>query len=361
MSYTRSNCKKIRKKVAYCFYGFCGSIGHANYIQNKKMEEIMININYKHFKKYVLDVNKNVDIDIFLLSYNTDSKEHILNLYKPIKSKFMKPKIDFDFFNHEKYKSTPEEHIESYNRTLLSRLYGLFKFGQMLKKHTENNNLIYDNIILSRFDIAFQKEFNLDIHINNDIKLIKSFNSVYPPRTVNNWPPYSEKNLEFVNQGLPNPNKNILLLGYDHTFKVNENIFMGNMNCIYQITLLYPILCELNNQDNFVADSHYGNQRFSINPHYLFSYIILGLASIYRLKISYLKDLYYDIPIAYENECYIDSWMEKVTTPITRLVYLKSTRKIGDTIIKSDKIREFFNFDDFKDIGLSEEELELIK
>ena len=350
-----------RKKVAYCFYGFCGSISSGDYIQNKKMEEIMININYKHFKKYVLDVNKNVDIDIFLLSYNTDSKDKIIELYNPVKSKFMKPKIDFDFFNHEKYNIYSDEDKNSYNKSIISRFYGLFKLGQMLKKYSESNNIKYDNIILSRFDLAFQKELNLDIHINDDFKLVKSFNSVFPPNTVNNYSPYSERNLVTVNNGLPNLNKDILLLGYDHEFKVNENLFMGNMNIIYQITLLYPILCELNKKDSFIANSHYSNQRFSINPHYLFSYIILGLTSIYKTKITYFKDLYYDSPISKDTLNYIDLWMEKVTLPISRLVYFKSNKKIGDVIINSDKIREFFNIDDIKDIGFTDEEIKLIR
>ena len=121
------------------------------------MEEYMININYKYFKKYVLNVNKNIDIDIFLLSYNTDSKDKIIELYKPIKSKFMKPKMDFDFFNHEKYNIYSDEDKNYYNKCIISRFYGLFKLGRMLKKYVESNNIKYDNVILSNLILHFRK------------------------------------------------------------------------------------------------------------------------------------------------------------------------------------------------------------
>ena len=48
------------------------------------------------------------------------------------------------------------------------------------------------------------------MHINDNFKLVKSFNSVFPPNIKNNYPTYDENNLNFVNKCLPNHNKDIL-------------------------------------------------------------------------------------------------------------------------------------------------------
>ena len=352
-----SKCKKPRKKIAYCFYDNYNSIIEESNFQHKKMNKVFINLNYKHFRKYVLDVNKNIDIDIFLISYNIDSKDDIIELYKPVKSKFMKPKLDFDFFKHEKYNIYSKDDKDNYN-IYISNYYSLFKLGQMLKKYSDNNKVQYDNVIISKFDLAFQKPLDLNIHINENIKLVNSFNSVY---LENNNTPYTKENLSLVNNDLPNPNKNILLLGYQKVFNVNDILIMGSMNCIYNITLLYPLLCELNKEENFIANSNYENKEFSISPDNLFSYIILGLISINNLKINHFKDLYYDKPISKNNFNYLDKWMEKVSVVNIKSVYLKFNKEIGDVIIKSNSIREFFNIDDFKNTGLTDEELELIR
>ena len=71
--------------------------------------------------------------------------------------------------------------------------------------------------------------------------------------------------------------------------------------------------------------------------------------------------MYYDFPITKDTLNFTDLWMEKVTLPISRTVYFKSNQKIGNVIINSDKIREFFNIDDIKDIGFTDEEIELIR
>jgi hypothetical protein len=130
-------------KIALCLSGLTGGSGGKDGVGNS----LDIDIPYQSVKKYLLDVN---DIDVFIHSWSKEFEKELIDLYKPKKQKFEK-QIIFDKDNHRK-------HITQ------SRFYGNNKVLDLKRLYEEENNFIYDVVMISRLDLVWFNEVNFDMY-----------------------------------------------------------------------------------------------------------------------------------------------------------------------------------------------------
>lgn len=138
-------------KIAFCLYGIVGGIkGKAGDKGNETTSEGILNLGYQHYKKYIFNLNPNVDI--FIHTWSVDSKEKIKSLYQPKKATFQEQEI-FDI---------PESIKGEYKRKQnhYSRWYSTKKVMELKSQYEKKNNFNYDFVFLTRFDIAWQKKLD---------------------------------------------------------------------------------------------------------------------------------------------------------------------------------------------------------
>jgi len=112
------------------------------------------------FKKYILDTS-NIETDIFISTENSPIAEEMLNLYNPKKYIFLD-------FNKTKQAHTLEQGL------------------QLIKKYSFENNIKYDYIFCTRFDLKYyDNPINLfDLKVKNKISVFS-----YPTqfKDYDNW------------------------------------------------------------------------------------------------------------------------------------------------------------------------------
>ena len=158
-------------KVAICFYGLVGSISDKN--GNGVLLDPMIG--YKYYKEHVFDTN--VEVDVFIHSWSVNSKDKLIELYKP-KKHLIENQIDFPdskkhpgfindmggkvkmfllkLFKKESYKSLKALKEKEAFRAH-SRWYSVKQSIQLMRDYELENSFEYDCVMSTRFDIAFFK------------------------------------------------------------------------------------------------------------------------------------------------------------------------------------------------------------
>jgi len=160
-------CKKqnkYQKKLALLLYGISYDENH-RYYTNKK-----IVIDYKNsldnYKKYIMAYfeKNNFEIDIFICTNENKKKPNIIDDYKPKGCLFIKDNCS----EMKKYyqnnlqeildikKNRKHQHHERYYYTNIKKL----KVLELCKDYSKKNKVKYDNIILTRFDLNFNIDFN---------------------------------------------------------------------------------------------------------------------------------------------------------------------------------------------------------
>ena len=185
-------------KVALCLFGLVGgSMG-----KDGEGDNVDYEIAYNHYKKHILDKN---DVDVFIHTWSIDFKKELTEIYKPKKSIFEK-QIDFreqiDFNVIDRYKDYIQR-CKIYIRNIFrknriyhysyidrayraySRWYSTKKAVELKKQYEQDNNFVYDCVMVSRLDLAFFTDvifdkFDMDYfyashwndapNINNDYK-----------------------------------------------------------------------------------------------------------------------------------------------------------------------------------------------
>lgn len=121
-------------------------------------------VNYKDYlennKKYIFDdlKNNNHEVDIFLYTYNSIMNDEILKDYNPTCYEFIEYNDNLD-----RNKAQPLNNINSIN---------------MFYKYADDNNIKYDFVIFTRFDLKFSygitkfgfKQGKLNIGNTNDVE-----------------------------------------------------------------------------------------------------------------------------------------------------------------------------------------------
>jgi hypothetical protein len=131
-------------KIAVCLQGLSSGKNHIGH-------EVKFTNSYKYLKQNILDNNS---VDIFLHTWNEDLNtiDEITNIYKPISSIFEK-QIIFD--------ENTKLHITK------SRWYSHMKSVELKQQYEKENNIIYDFVVVTRFDNCFFIPFSFSEYDSN--------------------------------------------------------------------------------------------------------------------------------------------------------------------------------------------------
>jgi|3_EtaG_2_1085321.scaffolds.fasta_scaffold10541_3 hypothetical protein len=132
-------------KIALCLYGTIGGTsGKSGDKVGSKLD--VFQHAFPHYKKFILDKN---DVDVFIHSWDLDIEEDVVDNYKPKLSHFESQRT-FDIPNHIENTQRVQNHF--------SRWYSCKQSLNLKKSYELDNNFKYDFVMLSRQDIAWQKE-----------------------------------------------------------------------------------------------------------------------------------------------------------------------------------------------------------
>ena len=194
-----------RKKIALCLSGFIGSSG--KWISGK---EIDYNYGYDYIKFGILD---NADVDVFIHSYSTNHKKGILDLYNPKKSVFEENK-QFTILGKKR-----DELPDPYAFSIKSMWYSRKRSVELAIDYERENNIAYDHILLTRFDIAFFKKFEFEKYDSSKLYIA-------------------------------GPIKTIQSNGEEYATKVNDVYFMGNSKTMSEVIDVYNTYENIAKQEN---------------------------------------------------------------------------------------------------------------
>lgn len=229
---------------------FRGKIGHSKG-RDGHGDELNLNINFNHLKKYILDEYENVDIFIHSVSENIEKSKEKLEIFKPIYLEVEKQKnfgIEKDISLLEMGDEGTNGNTSGQKLRVISEKYSMYKCLSEVEKYEEENKFKYDYILLLRLDCIFLDYINLK---NLDKKSIH----VIPKLKIKNGKKYIKKlnynkNLEgiadrgilyILNSNLLKESKYRDIFKFNFNDKNEDNIFhkIKNYNCF---STLYPII-----------------------------------------------------------------------------------------------------------------------
>ena len=169
-------------KIAILMHGITGAtdkFGTGN--------PVPLKLSHDHFCKHILEANKEHDIDIFAHSWSIEDKDEILCLYEP-KKHLIEPQIIFDFeytvgdpnktggaFNradfgeyYGKYRGTDNLRFHS----MFSRWYSAKTANDLKKQYEDENNIKYDFVFLTRYDLAYIVDIKFSDYNNQNFYVI---------------------------------------------------------------------------------------------------------------------------------------------------------------------------------------------
>ena len=137
----------MSKKLALVLCGYhyiegCPSM----YFKKGRLVDYTVSID--NYKKYIFDYFNSLDykIDVFISSYHSKKENKLLDDYKPVAYKLIDPITNWS--SGFKYRSK--------NKILIDGI-------KLVLNHKEN----YDNVLITRFDIIFMKDFSsCNINLN---------------------------------------------------------------------------------------------------------------------------------------------------------------------------------------------------
>jgi len=166
-------------KIAILLHGLAGS-------SNKygTGEEFDISISYKHFLEKIIDTNPNCEIDIFMHSWSTRHEKTVIDLYKP-KDCIFEEQVHFDFTYTVGDVNAPMNKGSTTNgvffgmenirfHALFSRWYSAKIANELKNKYSKDNNINYDLVMLTRYDLAYLEDFEFE-------KMNKEKITIIPP------------------------------------------------------------------------------------------------------------------------------------------------------------------------------------
>ena len=141
-------------KIALCFYGLLGGTqGHAGDRIGSSLD--VLNKAFPHYKEHILDKN---DVDVFIHSWDVDLQEEIITKYSPKLSKF-EPSANFEI-------PPPLENTQRV-QNVCCRWYSCKEVNELKSQYEKDNNFVYDFVMLSRQDIAWQIDIDFNQLDNN--------------------------------------------------------------------------------------------------------------------------------------------------------------------------------------------------
>jgi hypothetical protein len=174
-------------KIAICYFGTLGG----QVFKNNLGGIIPPDMCFKIFKEKIVKSNPECEFDFFIHSWSTTHEKEILNTIKPInfiiepQKNFMKEavfnsKLIFDFkdirpyistflrklFWRSSYNKLSRERI-SYKFNIYSRWFSTKKVVELKRLYEIKNNIKYDYVFLTRFDVFWHNFFQFKNLKNN--------------------------------------------------------------------------------------------------------------------------------------------------------------------------------------------------
>tara|TARA_Y100000389_G_C17446856_1_gene512162 strand:- start:1570 stop:2415 length:846 start_codon:yes stop_codon:yes gene_type:complete len=270
-------------KIALCLFGIVG--GHTNKAHFGSSIDVL-NKGFECYQKNILSRN---DVDVFVHSWSTEMENEIVGLYEP-KKYIIEPQ---KYFNIPRYvkgsKGSSREQKEIRKQNHYSRWCSTYECIKLKKKYELENDFVYDFVITSRFDVAWQRPILFE---NLDSK------TFYASR----WPRWFDENGKKVHDkdwfglldkyGVELKSKYTKkYVGYPYN---NEGLldlwFLSNSEFMDKFASLYSNLDEYNKRKNSPRDDSgsISNHRLS-----LYHLDVLGLKN--NIKLIY--DLHDDCPL----------------------------------------------------------------
>ena len=164
-------------KIAILMHGLAGS-------SNKygTGDQFDVSISHKHFLENILNVNPSCEIDVFMHSWSTDHEKTVIDLYKP-KDFLFEDQIHFDFEYIVGDPNLPMNEGSTTNgvffgmenirfHSLFSRWYSAQVVNDLKNKYAKNNNINYDLVMLTRYDLAYLEPFEFEKMSQDKITII---------------------------------------------------------------------------------------------------------------------------------------------------------------------------------------------
>ena len=151
-------------KIAILLHGLAGS-------SNKygTGDEFDVGISHKHYLENIIDTNPDCEFDVFMHSWSTQHQESVLGLYNP-KEYMFEEQIHFDHEYIVGNKNGPMNAGKTENgiffgmenirfHSLFSRWYSAMIANNLKNNYAKKNNIKYDLVMLTRYDLAYQEKF----------------------------------------------------------------------------------------------------------------------------------------------------------------------------------------------------------
>jgi len=135
-------------KIAFGLHGIVGGIGGKYGVGDSKKA---LELGYDHHKKYILDNN---DCDVFCHTATLDRADDILNLYNPVKYKFIsQPNFSVPLDAHTGYNGT---RIQAHYHKWFSHKH----VAEIRKEYERETGVKYDMVYIGRYDLAWNTAVN---------------------------------------------------------------------------------------------------------------------------------------------------------------------------------------------------------
>lgn len=186
-----------KNKVALCLSGFIGNV-------DKWIKGQEIDYHYGYEKYIHPSILSHGNIDVFIHSWSVPHESGIKELYKPTRSVF-EPNKDFKLRGHIGKERLPVP----YAYCLKSMWYSRQKAVELVRQHEKENNFKYDQVILTRFDVALLKKFQFDEYDTSKLYIAGPI----------------------IGRTLPD--------GRQIPYRINDIYFMGNTENLSKVTKVY--------------------------------------------------------------------------------------------------------------------------
>lgn len=150
------------KKVALLLFGISYSeYKHWNRHWFKNNLMIDYKYSYENYQKYIFKYfnNLNYDIDVFFCTNKSSKQDEIIKLYKPKSYMF----------------------IDNLDSNHLSKNIKIKNVLELCINYSSYNNIDYENVIMSRFDLYFLDDFNkvnIDLNKFNFVSIMEKDNRI---------------------------------------------------------------------------------------------------------------------------------------------------------------------------------------
>lgn len=135
------------KKMAFGLFGTSYNPNYKHWSGRTKVVDFRKS--FYNYKKNIFDYfsKENFEIDVFISTFENELKDNLLLTYNPKKAEF-----------YRMFKNAPQYYPKNYL---------IIKLLESIIQYSKQNNVKYDNLLLTRFDLEFLIPFNkLDNQIN---------------------------------------------------------------------------------------------------------------------------------------------------------------------------------------------------